>query len=148
MMTIHPEHGPQDTVRGQAGPTRGGSPRYLRSEPLDGTRTSGAGTPGGLPFFAAAPQAGGAGLPFRLPRKSVALAGGLALLLGPLGMIYGTFFGALVMAGVVFWSALLSGADAAFAMWVFGALWSMWAAHRRNRLLARFEENAGLTPRR
>lgn len=70
--------------------------------------------------------------PLRLPRKSLLLAGLLGLVLGPLGMIYSTLFGAFVMMGVVFWGAILTGFQALPGLLLWCALWSVWGAHRTN----------------
>ena len=143
MMTIHPESGPQDTVRGEARTSDGAGARYVRSEPL-GPAAGGPTIPGmrGTPSMSGTPLTG---LPLgvRIPRKSIALAGLLALILGPLGMVYGTFLGAFVMAGAMFWTAILHPAGLP-VLWLLGVAWAMWAAHRRNRRVALFEARLGV----
>lgn len=145
MMTIHPENGPQDTVRGEARTSDGSHARYVRSEPLgpDAGGPTVGGVPGmpGMPSTAGTPM-GGFPLGLRIPRKSVALAGLLALVLGPLGMVYATFLGAFVMAGTVFWTAILHPAGLP-VVWLLGVAWAMWAAYRRNQRVALFEARMG-----
>ncbi|MDO5710302.1 MAG: hypothetical protein Q4P32_00990 [Micrococcales bacterium] len=103
-------------------------PRYVKAEPL----------PPRTPFGPGGPRFGGdhgyfsSGQPVTLPRKSLLLAGLLGGLLGPLGMLYSTFFGAFVMTGVFFWGVLFTGGQVAPILLLWSALWSVWAAHRKN----------------
>lgn len=67
-----------------------------------------------------------------LGRKSVLLAGLLGLLLGPIGMLYSTFFGALVTGFVTILLAVVTLGHATLFPFPACALWAMWAAFRRN----------------
>lgn len=115
-------------------------PRHLHTEPLP-PRSPFAGMafpgmwPGGRPGMQPGMRTG---VPLILPRKSLLLASVLAALLGPLGMLYSTFLGAFVMMGVWFWTLLLFGGAFPFA-WVWGILWALWAAHRKNERRGRME---------
>ena len=152
---------PQDTIRGTAytspippledppAPAAAGGPRYVRTEPIPSSAHHAAGRASGNGCYGFGGQVG-LGLPFpglvvtrtlggRRPRKSLVLAAVLSLLLGPLGMVYSTFFGAFVMVGVLFWSTLFTGGDALTALWPLCALWAVWAAHCRNRFVRRLE---------
>lgn len=115
-----PSDGPSDTS------ARSSGPRYVRSEPLP-PRSGGLGAGAGGPlFFAARP-----GTPVHLPRTSLLLAVVLAGLLGPLGMLYSTIFGAFVMTAVFFWTLFLAG-HLLPIVWIWGLVWALWAAHRKN----------------
>lgn len=65
-------------------------------------------------------------------RKSVLLAGLLGLLLGPIGMLYSTFFGAIVTGFVTILLAVVTLGQATLFPFPVCALWAMWAAFRRN----------------
>ncbi|MGH8319942.1 MAG: hypothetical protein ACREUL_18555 [Steroidobacteraceae bacterium] len=71
----------------------------------------------------------------RTPARSLALAGWLALLLGPAGMLYSTTTGALAVAAM--WAVLVvpasfGGATALLGLWVvltpISATWAIYAA--------------------
>lgn len=117
-------------------------PRYLKSEPLPNSPFSQFGGFGGAstraPYGAQYGAPLGAGL--RLPRKSLPMAGVLALLLGPLGMVYSTIFGAFIMTGVIFWTAIFTAFQAVPFVWLFGVFWAVSAAHRRNRMIELVEQ--------
>ncbi len=99
------------------------APRYLRAEPM----------PPQSPFGAFGfPGPGRPGQPVRLPRKSLVLAGLLGAALGPLGMLYSTFFGAFIMMGVCFWVVFFAGLSAVPGLMLWCALWALWSAHRKN----------------
>ena len=127
---------PQDTIRSTAyqapiPPVEDAQPRqeprYLKTEPMPGRPPFGGGFG---PGFGARPSS--AGRPVVLPRKSLLLAGALGLLLGPIGLLYSTFFGAFVMTGVFFWGLLFSGGQLAPALLGLSAVWGVWGAHRTN----------------
>ncbi len=107
-------------------PAGSSQPRYLHSEPLPPRSGAFGAAGGGQLFFGPRP-----GAPVHLPRKSLLLAVVLAGLLGPLGMLYSTLFGAFVMTGVYFWTFFLAGHLLPF-VWIWGLVWALWAAHRKN----------------
>jgi len=70
--------------------------------------------------------------------KSVALSLVLTFFLGPLGMLYSTIFGAMVMIAASIPLFILTLGHAGFLIWPVSMIWGAWAAHRYNqRLLMR-----------
>lgn len=100
--------------------------------------------PSGAPYIPSAGASAAHGLPpyvartsaqtppVLVPQRSVLLAGVLAFVFGPLGMLYSTIFGAFVT-GFFALVGLIAGAGlGAVAAWPLCAIWAMWAAHRKN----------------
>ncbi|GGH02210.1 hypothetical protein [Silvibacterium dinghuense] len=70
--------------------------------------------------------------------KSVALSLVLTFFLGPLGMLYSTIFGAIVMIVLSIPLFILTLGHAGFLIWPVSMIWGAWATHRYNqRLLSR-----------
>ena len=73
------------------------------------------------------------------PRKSLLLSALLTFFLGPLGMIYTTIPGFLVMSVLTTIVGILTLGHGLAVMWPLCMIWGVWAGHRRNereRLLA------------
>lgn len=119
---------PYQGARDQAGSTS--EPRYLKTEPLP-PRSPFEQMMGAHPGMRGPGITGPGGMPVTLPRKSLLLATVLAALLGPLGMLYSTILGAFVMTGVWFWTLFLA-TGMVPVVWIWGMLWALWAAHRKN----------------
>lgn len=66
------------------------------------------------------------------PQKSLLLSGVLTLFLGPLGMIYTTIFGFLVMALMFTVVGILTLGQGLPVIWPLCIIWGMWAGHRYN----------------
>lgn len=76
------------------------------------------------------------------PSKSPALALLFSLLLGPVGMLYSTIFGALVMgfleAAVVKGTPnIVADPGALIMLWLFGCIWSMISVNLYNKKIAK-----------
>ncbi|MFT4112529.1 hypothetical protein [Silvibacterium sp.] len=70
--------------------------------------------------------------------KSVALSLVLTFFLGPLGMLYSTIPGAILMIIVSIPLFVITLGHAGFIIWPVSMIWGAWAAHRYNqRLLGR-----------
>jgi ABC-type phosphate transport system permease subunit len=69
--------------------------------------------------------------------KSVALSLVLTFFLGPLGMLYSTILGAIVMIVLSVPLFILTLGHAAFLVWPISMIWGAWAAHRYNQRLLR-----------
>lgn len=70
--------------------------------------------------------------------KSVALSLVLTFFFGPLGMLYSTIWGALVMIALSVPVFILTLGHGAFVIWPISMIWGAWAAHSYNgRLLRR-----------
>lgn len=72
-------------------------------------------------------------------RKSLLLSALLTFFLGPLGMIYTTIFGFLVMAVIVTLVAIVTLGQGLPVVWPLCMIWGVWSGHRyneRQRLLA------------
>ncbi|GAB97319.1 hypothetical protein BJY21_002791 [Kineosphaera limosa] len=123
-------------VRDETRADREGQPRYIKSEPMPPRNPfeqmmGGRQAPGGQPGMPPGLFAMQTGQPVSLGRKSLLLATVLAGVLGPLGMLYSTFLGAFVMTGVWFWTLFLAQPAVPF-VWIWGMVWALWAAHRKN----------------
>jgi hypothetical protein len=70
---------------------------------------------------------------------SLAIAAILALLLGPIGMLYGSEIGALVMAMVECVSVVLKQVPDLLIAWMIGVVWSVLAVTLRNRRIEELE---------
>lgn len=94
-----------------------------RQEPLQGVVMGGPrvgyGAPGPQPRF--------------VRQKSLLVAGLLAFLFPPIGMLYGTIFGALVMLLLSIPVALLTAGHGLAALWPLCVVWAVWGAHRTNQ---------------
>lgn len=66
-------------------------------------------------------------------RKSLLLAGLLAFLFPPIGMLYGTIFGTLVMLFMSIPVAILTAGHGLAALWPICVVWAVWGAHRTNQ---------------
>lgn len=66
------------------------------------------------------------------PQKSLLLSALLTFFLGPLGMIYTTVFGTLVMAVVATVVGLLTLGHGLPVVWPICLIWGVWAGHRYN----------------
>ena len=89
--------------------------------------------PGRSWFGAPAAGARPAGRMRHVPQKSLLLAALLAALLPPIGMLYSTIFGTLVMLVFGMPLMLLTGGGAASVLWPLCVLWAVWGAHRTNQ---------------
>jgi hypothetical protein len=69
--------------------------------------------------------------------KSVALSLVLTFFLGPLGMLYSTIWGALVMIVVAITLFIVTLGHAGFLIWPISMIWGAWAAHSYNQRLLR-----------
>ena len=78
--------------------------------------------------------------PLTSPRKSLLLSFVLTFFFGPLGMVYSTIGGALVMGVLVLLVALTTAGAGTGALWPVCIAWGMWSAHRRNERHRRLEE--------
>ena len=67
--------------------------------------------------------------------KSVALSLMLTFFLGPLGMLYSTIPGALVMIALSIPAFIITFGHAGFIIWPLSMIWGAWAAHRYNQRL-------------
>jgi hypothetical protein len=67
--------------------------------------------------------------------KSVALSLVLTFFLGPLGMLYSTIPGALVMIALSIPAFIITFGHAGFIIWPLSMIWGAWAAHRYNQRL-------------
>jgi hypothetical protein len=67
--------------------------------------------------------------------KSVALSLVLTFFLGPLGMLYSTIFGALVMIALSIPAFIITLGHAGFIIWPVSMIWGAWATHRYNQRL-------------
>ena len=67
--------------------------------------------------------------------KSVALSLVLTFFLGPLGMLYSTIRGALVMIALSIPAFIITFGHAGFFIWPLSMIWGAWAAHRYNQRL-------------
>ena len=74
-------------------------------------------------------------------RKSVFLAGVFGLLLGPIGMLYATFFGAFVMGFVTMVLTIVTLGHASLFAFPVCAAWAMSSAYRKNQRVAMVEEH-------
>lgn len=84
--------------------------------------------PARVPAFPSAP-----GYVLVRPAKSVGLAILLAILFGPLGMLYSTVSGALLMMFVSFMLGFLSASISLFVTWPVCVIWAALAAESYNR---------------
>ncbi|WP_052466462.1 hypothetical protein [Mobilicoccus massiliensis] len=66
------------------------------------------------------------------PRKSLLLSAILTFFLGPLGMIYTTFLGTIVMTGLTLVVAVLTLGHGLPVVWPLCMIWGVWAGHRTN----------------
>jgi hypothetical protein len=69
--------------------------------------------------------------------KSVALSLVFTFFFGPLGMLYSTIWGALVMIVLSVPAFFLTFGHGAFLIWPISMIWGAWAAHRYNQRLLR-----------
>jgi hypothetical protein len=69
--------------------------------------------------------------------KSVALSLVLTFFLGPLGMLYSTIWGAVVMIVCAVPFIILTLGHGAFLIWPISMIWGAWAAHSYNQRLLR-----------
>jgi hypothetical protein len=69
--------------------------------------------------------------------KSIALSLVLTFFFGPLGMLYSTIWGALVMIVLSVPLFFLTFGHAAFLVWPISMMWGAWAAHSYNQRLLR-----------
>ena len=69
--------------------------------------------------------------------KSVALTLVFTFFFGPLGMLYSTIWGALVMIVLSVPAFFLTFGHGAFLIWPISMIWGAWAAHRYNQRLLR-----------
>jgi ABC-type phosphate transport system permease subunit len=69
--------------------------------------------------------------------KSVALSLVLTFFLGPLGMLYSTIWGAIVMIVLSVPVFILTLGHGAFLIWPVSMIWGAWATHRYNQRLLR-----------
>ncbi|MGA7313789.1 MAG: hypothetical protein WBX22_07425 [Silvibacterium sp.] len=69
--------------------------------------------------------------------KSVALSLVFTFFFGPLGMLYSTIWGALVMIVLSVPAFFLTLGHGAFLIWPISMIWGAWAAHRYNQRLLR-----------
>lgn len=77
------------------------------------------------------------------PRKSLLLSGLLTLVLGPLGMLYTTIFGFLVMAVVFTIVGILTLGQGLPVVWPLCILWGVWSGHRYNERQRRIHAARG-----
>ncbi len=66
-------------------------------------------------------------------RKSTILALILTIILGPIGMLYSTIFGAIVMAVLYIVLGILTLGWAIVVLHPIAIIWGVWAAHRQNQ---------------
>jgi hypothetical protein len=59
----------------------------------------------------------------------------LTFFLGPLGMLYSTIPGALVMIALSIPAFIITFGHAGFIIWPLSMIWGAWAAHRYNQRL-------------
>ncbi|WP_446745176.1 hypothetical protein [Silvibacterium acidisoli] len=71
------------------------------------------------------------------PTKSILLSLVLTFFFGPLGMLYSTIWGAIVMAVLSIPAFIITLGHAAFLIWPVSMVWGAWAAHRYNERLLR-----------
>ncbi|HZD49753.1 MAG TPA: hypothetical protein VE178_13510 [Silvibacterium sp.] len=69
--------------------------------------------------------------------KSVALSLVLTFFFGPLGMLYSTIWGAIVMIVCSVPLFFLTFGHGAFFIWPISMIWGAWATHRYNQRLLR-----------
>lgn len=69
--------------------------------------------------------------------KSVLLSLVLTFFFGPLGMLYSTIGGAIVMMILSIPAFILTLGHAAFLIWPMSMIWGAWATHRYNERLLR-----------
>ena len=69
--------------------------------------------------------------------KSVLLSLILTFFLGPLGMLYSTIWGAIVMIVLSVPAFIITLGHAAFLIWPISMIWGAWAAHSYNQPLLR-----------
>lgn len=77
------------------------------------------------------------------PRKSLLLSGLLTLFLGPLGMLYTTIFGFLVMAVVFAIVGVFTLGQGLPVVWPLCILWGVWSGHRYNERSRRLHAARG-----
>lgn len=81
--------------------------------------------------FGAAPFPG---MPRRVVKqKSLLLAGLLAAIFPPIGMLYATFFGTIVMTFISVPVLLVTAGQGGAGLWPLCVVWAVWAAHRKNQ---------------
>ncbi|QQS02422.1 MAG: hypothetical protein IPK37_09005 [Austwickia sp.] len=112
--------GPQDA------PTRSPGYQGRGSAPLEGVVLGG-------PGASRARSAFGPVRPRYVRQKSLLLAGLLAFIFPPIGMLYGTIFGTLVMTFISIPVAIITAGHGLAALWPFCVLWAVWGAHRTNQ---------------
>ena len=69
--------------------------------------------------------------------KSVLLSLVLTFILGPLGMLYSTILGAIVMIILSVPAFIITLGHPAFLIWPISMIWGAWATHRYNQRLMR-----------
>ena len=69
--------------------------------------------------------------------KSVALSLVLTFFLGPLGMLYSTIWGAVIMIALSIPAFIITLGHAGFLIWPISMIWGAWAAHSYNQRLLR-----------
>lgn len=113
---------PYQPTYGQGTPQAHGTPHgqgpVLSGVVVDGPGTRRPGNPGQVRF---------------VRQKSLLLAGLLAFFFPPIGMLYATFFGTLVMIVVGVPALLLTAGHASAVLWPICVVWAVWAAHRKNQ---------------
>jgi hypothetical protein len=67
--------------------------------------------------------------------KSVALSLILTFFFGPLGMLYSTIWGAVVMIVLSIPAFIITFGHAGFIIWPVSMIWGAWATHRYNQRL-------------
>ena len=75
------------------------------------------------------------------PRKSILISLILTFLFGPLGMLYSTIIGSIVMIIISIVAALLTAGGSIIVTWVVSMVWGLIAVERYNRKM--FEKAIG-----
>lgn len=74
---------------------------------------------------------------YRLPLKSVAVALLFAVFLGPVGLLYATSFGGIVMIPIGFFMVCTKLWVLVLFVWLISCVWSVLATNRYNKKLIR-----------
>lgn len=104
-------------------------------QPLEGVVVDGPGRARAEapPMFGPFVVTGPGARPRAVRQKSLLLAGLLAFLLPPIGMLYGTILGAIVMTLISIPVAIVTGGQGLAGLWPLCVLWAVWGAHRTNQ---------------